>query len=333
MTTPGTILDVHAHMTPQRFQRAVLAGDDWHGMTADDGELDNPRNRWKPDQRIAEMDELGVDVQLISSTDCFYQYDRHPDVTAKIAAEANEEVAEMVRDHPNRFKGLGTLPLQDMKRTRAEMTRAMEQLGLSGFMIDDHVNGATYDEDVFEDFWATAEDLGAFILIHQFQPTVVTYRTEKYFLLNSIGNLVDRTLTFGALIYGGVIDRYPDLKICFCHGGGYIPYAIDRMDKGWEAWPELRGRTEDRPSSYVRRFYYDSVTYTARNLRFLLDVVGSDRVVFGTDWPAPMRVDDPVRRIQTIEGLQPSEREDILFRTAERIFGTARAASSEGHDV
>jgi aminocarboxymuconate-semialdehyde decarboxylase len=316
------IIDVHAHVTPQRFQRAVEAGRDWHGLGAEYGELDNPRNLWGPDRRLEEMDALGVDVQVVSPTDCFYQYDRDPAQTAEIAADANEEIAEMVRDHPDRFMGLGTLPMQDTDRAIAELTRAMGDLGLVGFMIDDHVNGTTYDDDRFDELFAAADERRAFLLIHQYQPTLVALRTERYFLLNSIGNLVDRTLSFGTLVYGGVMDRYRNLKVCFAHAGGYIPFAIDRIDQGWEVWPEERGKAADRPSTYLDRFYYDTVTFTERNLRFLLDVVGSDRVVFGTDYPAPMRLEDPVRLIDGYESLEESEREDLLRGTAARIFET-----------
>ena len=315
------VIDVHAHVTPQRFQRAVDAGDDWHGMTSADGELDNLKNRWDPPRRVEEMDRLGVDVQLLSPTDCFYQYHQDSQITGLIATECNDEVAGLVRDNPARFLGLGTLPLQDIGRSLAEMERGMSQLGLKGFMIDDHVNGLTYDEGLFDAFWEAAEDLGAFILIHQGQPTSVTFRTRSYFLPNSVGNLVDRTLTFGCLVYGGVMDRYPGLTICLCHAGGYIPYAVDRLDKGWEAWPGLRGKTLDRPSTYLNRFSYDSVTYTDRNLRFLIDTVGIDRVVFGTDWPAPMTVDDPVRRIQDSKALSDEERRAILSTNSARLLG------------
>ncbi len=327
MAQRGRVIDVHAHVTPQRFQRAVLAGSDWHGLTPADGELENLKNRWGPERRIEEMDALGVDVQLLSPTDCFYQYHRDPATTARIAAECNDEVAEMVRDRPTRFLGLGTLPMQDVDRTVAEMRRGIEQLGLVGFMIDDHVEGLTYDHEVFDGVWAAAAQLRAFIFVHQGRPTSVTYRTPKYFLPNSIGNLVDRALTFGCLVYGGVMDKYPGLTVCLGHAGGYVPYAVDRMDKGWQARPNLRGRSLDRPSTYVDRFYYDTVTYTDRNLRFLVDVVGAERVVFGTDWPAPMVVDDPVRRIERSAVLTDKERQAILWGNTARLFsGAVRAA-------
>ena len=314
------IIDVHAHVTPQRFQRAVLAGDLWHGLGPDEGELENPKNRWDPARRVEEMDRLGVDVQLVSPTDCFYQYRLAPARTAAIATDCNDEVAEMVRDRPDRFMGLGTLPLQDIDLAIREMERSMGDLGLRGFMIDDHVNGLTYDHPTFGPFWASAERLKAFILVHQGRPTSVTYRIRDYFLPNSIGNLVDRTITFSTLVYGGVMDRHPGLTICLGHAGGYVPYAVDRLDKGWSAFPDSRGATLDRPSTYLRRFYYDTVTYTDRNLRFLLDVVGADRILFGTDWPAPMVVEDPVRRIETSDRLDDTEGGVILRDNAARVF-------------
>lgn len=320
MSSRHPIIDVHAHVTPQRFQRAVLAGDLWHGLGPDEGELENPRNRWDPARRVEEMDRLGVDVQLVSPTDCFYQYRLAPATTAAIATDCNDEVAEMVRDRPDRFMGLGTLPLQNVDLAIQETERSIGELGLRGFMIDDHVNGLTYDHPTFGPFWASAEGLKAFIFIHQGRPTSVTYRIRDYFLPNSIGNLVDRTITFSALVYGGVMDRYPGLTVCLGHAGGYVPYAVDRLDKGWSAFPDSRGATLDRPSTYLRRFYYDTVTYTDRNLRFLLDVVGADRVLFGTDWPAPMVVEDPVRRIEMSDRLDDSERGDILRDNAARVF-------------
>ena len=318
----GSIIDVHCHCTLQRFQKAVLVdGTDWHGMTSADGELGNERNLWDVARRIEAMDEMRIDIQLVSPTDVFYQYHQEPEVTEQIAREANEEIAGMVRDHPRRFMGLGTLPMQDPDRALAEMARGMGELGLTGFMIDDHVNGLTYDDSAFDPVWEAAEELGVFLLVHQYQPTVVAHRTTKYFLLNSIGNLVDRTITFASFIYGGVLDRYPRLTICLCHGGGYVPYALDRLDKGWDVWPGERGATQDRPSSYVRRFLYDTVVYTPRNMRFLIDVVGVDRVMFGTDWPAPMTFDDPVGRLERMDELTDDERHALLRGTAESVFG------------
>lgn len=212
-------------------------------MDSDDGELHNPMNLWSLEQRIEAMDADGIDVQLTSPTDVFYQYNQPPEVTARIAAEVNDEVAEMVRRRPDRIAGLGTVPMQDTDLAIAELTRLMGDLGMRGVMIDDHVNGLTYDDGRFDAFFEAASELGAVVFVHQYAPTSVEARIETYFFFNSIGNLVDRTITFGALVYGGVMDRYPDLKVCLGHGGGYTAFALDRMDQGWRAFPSMRGAT------------------------------------------------------------------------------------------
>ena len=314
------IIDVHIHLTPHRFSEVALKGKTWYGLTADDGELDNPKNLWTTEQRLDEMDRKGLDTQMVSPTDVFYQYNQEPQITAQIARECNEEISELVRDYPDRFMGLGTLPMQNISLAIQEMKHGMNKLDLRGYMIDDHVNGLTYDDPIFEPFWETAERLGAFILIHQYGPTVTETRTRRYFLHNTVGNLVDRTLTYGCLVGGGVMDRHPELKICLGHAGGYVPYAVDRMDKGWEMFPKYRGNAVKPPSTYLDRFYYDTTTFTDRNLRFLVDVVGADRVVLGTDWPAPMAVVDPVNTIKNSAVLSDADKDAILWGNMEKAL-------------
>jgi aminocarboxymuconate-semialdehyde decarboxylase len=325
----SAIVDVHAHVTPRCFADAVLAGSDWHGMTSDDGELHNPMNRWSLEQRIEAMDADGVEVQLTSPTDVFYQYHRDAPTATTIARAVNDEIAEMVRARPQRIAGLATVPMQDTDGAVAELTRAVEDLGLRGVMIDDHVNGVTYDHPRFDQFWSAAEELDALIFVHQYAPTSVKARIDKFFFFNSIGNLVDRAITFGALVYGGVMDRHPRLKVCLGHAGGYTAFALDRMDQGWRAFPSLRGAAVEPPSTYARRFTYDAVTYEPRTLRFLVDVVGADRVVLGSDWPAPMRVLDPVRRLSSIGVLTPTEIDSILRGTAATLLGVITTREAE----
>ncbi|MGE2832802.1 amidohydrolase family protein [Mycobacterium sp. SMC-4] len=323
-TLTPPVVDVHAHLTVQCFRDAIGRNQCWHGMTSADGELDNPRNHWSTARRIEEMDKMGVDIQLVSPTDAFYQYRQDAKTTAALAVEVNDEIAELKRDRPTRFGGLGTLPMQDVGLAVAELARGMNELDLDGFMIEDHVNGLTYDNPVFSPLWEAAEELGAFLFIHQNMRTSVAYRTRSYFLPNSIGNLVDRAITYATFVYGGVMDDYPNLKVCLGHAGGYTPLALDRLDHGWHIWPSSRGRTVAPPSTYARRFYYDSVTYQARTLRFLLDVVGADRVLLGTDWPAPMSIDDPVAWLAEQSVITDDEREFILRGTAATLFGNGQ---------
>jgi aminocarboxymuconate-semialdehyde decarboxylase len=322
-------IDIHAHSTPQCFQGDVLQGISWHGMTAADGELRNPRNAWTPEQRIADMDSLGVDVQVVSTNVAFYQYDRNVTTTIAIARDCNNEVYQMTMDYPGRLAGLATLPMQNIKAAIDELERSVVKLGLKGAMIDDKVNGKTYDEPEFLPFWQAAEQMGAFILVHQQGPTVVAQRTNRYHLPNTIGNLADRVVTFASLVFGGVMDKCPNLKICLAHGGGYTCYGIGRMDRGWQVRSEARVNIQQPPSAYLRRFYYDCLTQSEPALRYLIDTVGIDRVVMGTDWPADMGTDWPadmgtdwpVAWVMGMESLTQEEKEAILWKNLEELLG------------
>ena len=170
------VIDIHAHLTPERFRRAVRSGGMWHGMTSDEGELGNPLNSWSVERRIQEMDSLGVDVQVVSSVDAFYRYEDDLSTAIAIARGCNDEVAKMTRDHPDRFMGFCNLPMGDVSASIDELERGMTELGLKGAMINDHVNGVTYDDPNFRPFWQAAERLGALIFIHQGDPTLVTAR-------------------------------------------------------------------------------------------------------------------------------------------------------------
>ena len=314
-------IDLHAHLTPQCFQREVLAGKTWHGMTSAEGELFNSMNAWTPEQRLADMNSLGVDIQVVSTNVSFYKYDQDIATTTAIARACNNEVHQMTLDYPARFAGLATLPMQDIKAAIAELERSVVELGLKGAMINDQINGRTLDELEFLPFWKAAEQLGALILFHQAGETIVAARTKRYHLPNTIGNLADRAVTFASLVFGGVMDACPELKICLAHGGGYTCYGIGRMDRGWQVRSEARHHINQPPSAYLRHFYYDCIVYTESALRYLIDTVGVDRVVFGTDWPYDMVFDWPVSWILSLESLSQTEKEAILWKNLEQLLG------------
>ncbi|MGH2544637.1 MAG: amidohydrolase family protein, partial [Ardenticatenaceae bacterium] len=225
-------IDIHAHISPEGFVRAMDAGEDWHGITAHavGAHRHNPRTVWSPEQRLADMNSLGVDVHVLSTNAVFYNYDQDAMKTLAMARDCNDYVAQLVKERPNRFAGLATLPLQDVRASVTELERSVTELGLKGAMIGDHVNGRTFDDPMFHPLWRAAEQLGAVFLIHQGGPTVVSLRLSRYHLPNTIGNLADRAVTFAAFVFGGVMDRFPDLKICLSHGGGYTCNGIGRMD-------------------------------------------------------------------------------------------------------
>jgi aminocarboxymuconate-semialdehyde decarboxylase len=225
-----------------------------------------------------------------------------------------------VRARPQRFAGLGTLPMQDVKAAIAELERCLAQLGLKGAEINDHVNGRTLDDPEYRPFWRAAEQMDAVIFFHQAMETVVSARSKRYHLPNSIGNLADRAVTFATLVHGGVMDECPNLKIVLGHGGGYTCYGIGRMDHAWKVRAEARVNIAQPPSAYLSRFYYDCIVYTEEALRYLIDTVGVERVVFGTDWPYDMALDWPVAWILGMKSLTQDEKEAILYRNLEALL-------------
>ena len=322
------VIDVHSHVTPPSFREAVLDGGTWHTLDNTIGELEIPEFSISAVDRIAKMDAVGVDMHVLTVNNDFYRYELDPAVTQDIARACNLEIAEMMNAHPDRFTGLATVPMQDIERAIAEMEYAMSTLGYRGITINDHVNGMTFDEPHFYPFWEAVESLGAVVFFHQCGPTLVKARTTRYALPNSIGNLVDRAVTFATLVFGGIMDRYPDVKICLGHAGGYSAFGAARMDKTWRAadmevpeFSDAKTVLTRPPSEYLGRFYYDSCTYTEQTLRFVIDAVGIDRVVLGTDYPAPMVQEDPVAWLKSMPGITEEERTAILSTNPARMLG------------
>ena len=323
------IIDVHTHVTPRRFVEAIEREGQWHTLGPDVGELHIPKFSIPPAELAADMDSLEVDVHVLTPNEGFFKYELDPELTQTIARECNEELAEMTQEYPDRFCALATLPMQDVPRAISEMEHWMAVPGFKGVTVGDHVNGHMWDEPQFRPFWKAVEELGAFVLFHQSTATVVSRLTQRYGLANTVGNLTERALTFGSLVFGGVMDEFPDLKLCLCHAGGYVAFGIARMDKGWHAGAlenmselgDARFYLQRAPSEYLRSFYYDCCTHSEATLRFLLDTIGADRVMLGTDYPAPMILDDAVPWIRSLQSLSPVEKEAILSKTATELLG------------
>ena len=316
-------VDIHAHISPEGLLSAIAEGRDWHGIPA--AELlpvheYTPRTMWTPEQRLREMDEIGVDVHVLSTNSFLYSYERDITTATALARECNDYVARLTRDYPDRFAGFASLPMQDTTASIAELERAVSVLGLKGAMIGDHVNGATYDDPSFLPLWKAAEALGAVLFIHQSGDTTVSSRSDRYHLPNTIGNLVDRTVTFASFVYGGVMDACPDMKVCLAHGGGYACYGAGRMDRGWQVRTEARANIHQPPSAYLGKFWYDCLTHSEEALRFLIDTVGIDRIVFGTDWPFDMAIDDPVNWVREMSRLTDDEKDAILGGNIARLL-------------
>jgi aminocarboxymuconate-semialdehyde decarboxylase len=332
-------IDIHAHLVPRGAWEAAAAGRDWHGYRHEPGEglgvflgagrrigFTSPKVRFTAEERLADMDAQGVDMQVLSIHTPFFGY--HLDATAgrALTREVNEEIAAMTRRWPDRFVGLATLPMQDTKAAIEELERAVRDLGLKGAELDTIVNGENWDAPCFRPFFKAAEAMGAVLFYHpQPQHNFMMERSSSYGLFNSLGVILEDAIVVAFLILGGVLEACPDLKVCIAHGGGPACYAMGRLDRGWQGTPEARRSIPRPPSSYQQRLYYDTVVGSEAALRFMIDQVGIDRVVLGSDWPFVPWHPSPVTWVQGLASLTADEKERILWRNLEALLGLVKA--------
>jgi aminocarboxymuconate-semialdehyde decarboxylase len=226
----------------------------------------------------------------------------------------------VTREYPARFAGFATVPVQDVKSAIDELEHAVTKLGLKGAELDTNVNGDQWDEPKFLPFFKAAEAMGAVLFFHpQPQNNFLAQRIPRHGLSNSLGVILDDAIVTAVLICGGVLEACPDLRVCIAHGGGPACYAMGRLDHGWTRQPEAT-RIPQPPSAYQRRLYYDTVVGSEKALRFLLDSVGADRVVLGSDWPFVPWKPSPGGWVQSLESLTLEEKEKILWRNLEALL-------------
>jgi aminocarboxymuconate-semialdehyde decarboxylase len=328
-------IDIHAHLMPQSLWNTVDAGQAWHGFRLEPGPglgtvvrgdkrvgVQTPKLRFTPEERLKDMDGQGVDVQVVSLHTPLFSYDVDSARGQQLAREVNDEIASMTRQWPQRFAGLATLPVQDVDAAVAELERAVHALGLKGAELDTVVNGQTWDEPHFLPLFKAAEAMGAVLFFHpQPQDNLVLAFTEKFNLANSIGVPVEDALLVATLIFGGIFDACPDLKVCIAHGGGPACFGMGRLDRGWQVRTEARVHIQHPPSTYQRHFYYDCITNSEVALRFLIDQVGADRVVLGSDWPFVGWEPSPPGWVQSLASLTQEEKDKILWKNLEQLLG------------
>lgn len=269
------------------------------------------------DLRIKEMDELGVDVQVISPNPGQYFYYTDSETGLAAAQAVNNGIADAVASNPERFVGMGTVPMQNIDLAITEMKRCALDLDLRGIEISTNVNGKDLHDDELQPFFAAAEALGILLFIHPLGFTHAN-RMKEYYFNNLIGNPLESTLAVGHLIFGGVLDRFPGLKICVAHGGGYIPGYWGRMDHGWRARGDCSEHCKNLPSSYLRKLWFDTLVFDKEQLNSLVRTHGSDRLCLGSDYPFDMAEPNPVA---FHEELNDDDKAKILGLNAADLLG------------
>jgi aminocarboxymuconate-semialdehyde decarboxylase len=274
------------------------------------------------DERLRDMDAMGVDVQVLSPSPNQYYYWAEHDLAREIVRVQNEHVAATCAAHPERFVGLGTIALQHPELSVEQLTHAVKTLGLRGVEISTAVNGLDLADAKFERFWAKADELGCVVFIHPLGTSLVE-RVHQFYLTNIIGQPLETTIALSNLIFGGVLDRHHAVKIVAAHGGGYLPAYIGRSDHGYKVRPEA-GDIQKRPSEYLKQIYFDSLVYSPEQLRALIAQVGASQIVVGTDYAFDMGDYDVHELLESVPHLSEEERAQISGGNAMKLLGIER---------
>jgi aminocarboxymuconate-semialdehyde decarboxylase len=269
--------------------------------------------------RLADMDRMGIDIQAITPSPAQTFYSVPADLGIATARVINDNIADIVGKHPDRFVGLGTVPFQAPELAVAELDRLHGSLGLRGIEIATNVAGEDLSEPRFRPIFQRCEELGLTLFMH---PTGFpeASRFRDHYFTNLIGNPLDTTVAVHHLIFGGVLQDHPNLKLVLSHGGGFLGGYNGRIDHGASARPDCCEHLREMPTTYLKRLYFDSIVYTHHQLEYLVEQYGADHVLMGTDYPADMGEVDPIGFVEGAKGLDDVQRRAILGRNAARLL-------------
>jgi aminocarboxymuconate-semialdehyde decarboxylase len=324
-------VDIHCHVRTPAAAESVRAAGDAAGQrprgfaspesrrVADEMQQRVQTQLHSVEKRLADMDVMGIDVQAISPAPDQTYYWTAPDLGLSTARQVNDNIASIVGNHPDRFVGLGTVPFQAPELAVAELDRLHKSLGMRGIEIAGSVQGEDLSAERFRPIFAKCEELGLLMFMH---PTGFTEagRMAPWHLGNLIGNPLESTVAVHHLIFGGVLDAYPGLKLVIAHGGGFLPAYSGRIDHGAAARPDTCEHLHHDPTHYLKRLYFDTMVFTHHQLEYLVEQWGADHILMGTDYPYDMGEIDPIGFVEGAKRLSDGDRKAVLGGNAARLL-------------
>ena len=269
--------------------------------------------------RLADMDATGIDMQVVMSAPQQCYATVAPEIAAQAARMVNDGIAAWLAAGPARFVALGTVAMQSPTDAVAELERCMGPLGFKGVQVLTNIHGKELSDPMFAPFWAAAERLGAVVLMH---PLGFTdgQRLERFYFSNVIGNPLETTIALHHLIFDGVLERHPALKIVAVHGGGYLAGYAGRIDHAWGARTDCRGDLPHPPTTYLKRIFFDTVVFSSYQLEALIKTFGVDQLLMGTDYPYDMAEADPIGHLRSVDALDEATVEKLAGGNAQKLF-------------
>jgi aminocarboxymuconate-semialdehyde decarboxylase len=334
-----TVIDMHSHFLPREWPDLAerFGTPDWPWMKhlGDGRAMVMVGDRefrpvysacWDADKRIEEMDRDGIDLQIFCATPVLFGYMRKPQEAADCARMFNDAALELVACAPRRLAALAQVPLQDTDLACREVERAIDD-GHLGVQIGNHVGDRDLDDEGLITFLSHCAAIGAPVLVHPWD-MFGGQRMSRWMLQWLVAMPAETQLSILSLILSGAFERLPrSLKLCFVHGGGSFAYLLGRADNAWHHRDLVRKDCPRPPSTYLDRFFVDSAVFDPRSLKLLVDVMGADRIMFGTDYPFPLGEQSMGRLVRTAEGLTTEDRRKILGLNAAAFFGIEATAT------
>jgi aminocarboxymuconate-semialdehyde decarboxylase len=281
-----------------------------------------PRGGFDIEQRLKDMKASDVDMQVLSNTPQTFLYNQDEGLTATSSIIQNDQIAKHVRDYPKNFYGIATLPMQAPKAAADELKRSITKLNLKGAQIGSNINGKNLDDPSFEPVWQVANEHAAFFMIHPNNVAGVD-RMKSYYLNNLIGNPLDTTIAAACLVFGGVIERFPNIKFFMVHGGGFTPYQAGRWQHGWHVRPEPQKHLKKPPAETIRTFYWDTILHGQPALEFLVKEFGAAHVILGSDYPYDMGTFECARQVKALP-ISDLDKATILNGMTQKLLSTVR---------
>lgn len=329
-------IDIHAHILPEQIpnlKEKYGYGDDFiyldhyepgkANMMKADGTFFRAIDSlcWDPEAIIRHMDKQEVQLMALSTIPVLFYYWAKPEHTHEWSKYINNHLAEVQSNHPKRFVGIGTLPMQDIKLAVEELTRCKHELNLPGVEIATNILGKNLDDESFLPFYEAAENLGMCIFVHPWD-MMGQDKMKKYWLPWLVGMPAESSRAICSMIFGGIFDKFPKLRIMFAHGGGCFPHTIGRISHGYHARPDLCNINDvDDPRSYVKKFFIDSLVHDEEAFLYNLKLFGADRIALGSDFPFPLGDLEHGKFIEMMKQLDEATKEQILNKTAREWLG------------
>ena len=278
-------------------------------------------NLWDPEIRCNEYDTFGIDVQVLSTVPVMFSYWAKPEHALDLSKLLNDHIASIIDDQPGRFIGLGTLPMQDPSMAVSELERCVKELGLSGVQIGTNINGLNLNDDSLFEVFESAESLNTAIFIHPWY-MMGEKEMNQYWLPWLVGMPAETSRAICSMIFGGVFERLPNLRVAFAHGGGAFPATIGRIDHGFNVRPDLCAIDNDKlPSTYLGKFWVDSLVHDRTALSYLISKIGMEKIALGTDYPFPLGELEPGSLINKMNDLSADNRDMLFSRNALNWLG------------